>query len=381
MSRNGDKLESNEDVRQFLAKRGVRVDEGVVRKVVETLRGKTGLTQYDLYAHGEYRDGRGREPICGKGTVKRIKDLFKRGDLDLYVAYLDSLTELKSEDEGSEQDRAGLTASITAPSAPEKGGTKADVELGPHGRELFYFGQRLRDLADVPWPNKVVKMTAEEYEGAMWEGWPRGALANPPRDAEEEAVAREWGSGRRDARTHSLFVGFQQHLSGHECWESLDRMDAAFKKYVHTCPAAYEAILKHVRDRLPSVSEEREKKEREKKVEVLAESLLLDGFSRKRGWPGINFTYDPHEARQEGLPRWKLTLGDRFILSDDQAELKTLADVHRQLRASLPDDTDLTALAEAEHSVSEAVAAFRGSLRPDALLRKLVVSSHCDLCL
>ncbi len=127
-----------------------------------------------------------------------------------------------------------------------------------------------------------------------------------------------------------------------------------------------------VRGRLRGLSGER--------VRALAQPLLLDGFDRKRGGPGINFSYDLREARQEGLPRWELRLGAWFVLMDDPAELRTLADVHQQLRVSLPYDAELTALAQAEHKASEAAAAFRASLTPDALLRKLVVSGRCDWC-
>jgi hypothetical protein len=87
---NGDNSEFQEWARQFISK-GLkrRLPEWKVRTIVETLRGNSGLSEYELYQHGHYRDGRVRKPICGKGTVEVYKKLYNEGKLDEYVARLD----------------------------------------------------------------------------------------------------------------------------------------------------------------------------------------------------------------------------------------------------------------------------------------------------
>jgi hypothetical protein len=51
---------------------------------------------------------------------------------------------------------------------------RPDPELGPHRRELFYLGRRLRDLASVPLPYEVARATEEKGKAGMWSPWPSG---------------------------------------------------------------------------------------------------------------------------------------------------------------------------------------------------------------
>ena len=74
----------------FLRGLGFRVREEVVGEVVRVLLGQSDRTKYDLYQHGEYREGGDRKPICGKGTVYKIAKLHKEGKLSRYVAFLRS---------------------------------------------------------------------------------------------------------------------------------------------------------------------------------------------------------------------------------------------------------------------------------------------------
>jgi hypothetical protein len=67
------------------------VDESVVRRVLAVLRKKSNATLYDLYQGGRRRDGAERNPICGKGTVDKIRRLYTEGSLTPYLEYLDSM--------------------------------------------------------------------------------------------------------------------------------------------------------------------------------------------------------------------------------------------------------------------------------------------------
>jgi hypothetical protein len=93
-----------------------------------------------------------------------------------------------------------------------------DREVGPHQRELFHFGQRLRDRLNLPMPEEVAGAAARGDHLALWS---RRSASDMPRDSEEERLEHEWGFDRCDAKRHSLFPAFEQHLAGHACWEAL----------------------------------------------------------------------------------------------------------------------------------------------------------------
>ena len=78
-----DKLASSGDAEKFLQGLGLNVSAGVVRKIVDTLRGESGSTLYALYA---YRPGK-QPPLCGKGTVYKVKKLIESGKLDPLLRY------------------------------------------------------------------------------------------------------------------------------------------------------------------------------------------------------------------------------------------------------------------------------------------------------
>ena len=86
-----DESKNQQWAEQFVRILGLHIEEQAVRIVVETLRGKTNRTGYDLWKPGWYRDGRQRQPVCGKGTVAKIKSLYNEGKLGDYVEFLDRL--------------------------------------------------------------------------------------------------------------------------------------------------------------------------------------------------------------------------------------------------------------------------------------------------
>lgn len=123
-----------------------------------------------------------------------------------------------------------------------------DPELGPHGRELFYFGQRLRDRPFVGPPDRLLAPAVDtgavnliraadrwsmERPAAMWRGRERaGATGRKPADAEEERVEREWGPILYDARMHSLYDSFRQHLAGQPWLTLLDIVERERSAYL-----------------------------------------------------------------------------------------------------------------------------------------------------
>ena len=79
-----DKLSNSEDAKQFLRGLGLHVDAGVVQQVVNVLSGKAHQSPYSLYTTRPDKPA----PVCGKGTVHKIKKLYDEGELKPYLAYL-----------------------------------------------------------------------------------------------------------------------------------------------------------------------------------------------------------------------------------------------------------------------------------------------------
>lgn len=79
-----DKLDNSEDVKVFLKGLGLNVDEAVVRKILDVLSGKEHRSMYSLYASRPNKP----PPLCGKGTISKIKKLYHEGKLHPYLDYL-----------------------------------------------------------------------------------------------------------------------------------------------------------------------------------------------------------------------------------------------------------------------------------------------------
>ena len=77
-------LTTQAEAEDFLRSLGFRVTERVVREVVATLRQKNGRSERSLHAVNKG----GPQPICGHGTVSRIKRFYQSGALQPYVDYL-----------------------------------------------------------------------------------------------------------------------------------------------------------------------------------------------------------------------------------------------------------------------------------------------------
>ena len=214
-------------------------------------------------------------------------------------------------------------------------------------------------------------MKREEHEGRMWGPWSSGELAALPRDREEEEVARTWGFGGYDARKHSLFPAFHQHLHDHQCWESLDYMAKAVRVYGEACRGTYQAILEELKNQVPGIPGGSH--------EVMAMSLLEDLLYRKQTG-ARSLSYGPRKGGQPDRPGYEVTYGARFLIVDDEALARRVVAVLQEMSASLPFEAKVDALAKAETTAHEAIAKFQKALIPDALLRKLVLTGRCDWC-
>jgi len=79
-----DKLNNLEDVKRFLHQLGIHMEEAAVRQVVNVLSGKVRQSLYSLFAIRQDKPA----PVCGKGSVYKIKKLYDEGKLKPYLDYL-----------------------------------------------------------------------------------------------------------------------------------------------------------------------------------------------------------------------------------------------------------------------------------------------------
>lgn len=80
-----DNFSSQEEAEKFLRGLRLTVPEAVVRQVVKVVAGEVKSSFHKLYA-GNKREG--VPPLCGKGTVTKIRKLWQKGRLQPYWDYL-----------------------------------------------------------------------------------------------------------------------------------------------------------------------------------------------------------------------------------------------------------------------------------------------------
>jgi excisionase family DNA binding protein len=123
-----------------------------------------------------------------------------------------------------------------------------------HIRELFYFGQCLREwlrpyvLRELVLPDMVVN------QDDLWFHKSDLLRSSPPTDHIEMRVEKEWGVGRYNAREHPLFEYFQQHLPGHPCWSVLERVEQSYQRQREAWQQAYAEVIRRVKTMLVEIS-------------------------------------------------------------------------------------------------------------------------------
>ena len=247
------------------------------------------------------------------------------------------------------------------------------VELGPHERELFHFGRRLRDRLALPPLRELVGLEKPRPE-ALWNG--EGAEATDPQDKEGGAVGMEWGVGRYDARGHSLFGFFKQHLgSAHPRWKQLNQVGEADGALRASWGTAFQLLSGRIAQRLPDLS-------RENAHHGLVHSLMVDGLQQGTGRDhGIAFSYDPQRRRVGSKTVWYLRLGLWAVGEEDEPEgLTEIVDTHQHLLSAASTLETLSDVVSRWANLGELISDFQSHLGPDPVLRRSVLTGTCDAC-
>ena len=243
-----------------------------------------------------------------------------------------------------------------------------DIELGPHQRSLFFFGRCFRDYLYIDMPLTVIEQGQNKFATTSWR---RKETSIMPQSIAEESVNAEWGYGNMDARQQLLFPYFEKHLKNHSCWDLLAKIEQARVPYWTSSNAIFDAIRKRVEEKLAA--------EAESDIDNLTMILLIDGFYKSTGSPGMNFDYTPD--RTVDGKGWGLQLGSWRVGNKEAPEaLKPIAAAHSSLGKKIYQWDSAKELAKTYRVLEEAMGNFQHSLSPDDLLRKFIIDGHCDLC-
>ena len=251
-----------------------------------------------------------------------------------------------------------------------------DPELGPYQREMFYISTRVRDRILLPEGVSIVK-TPIGRSRLFW----RGEDSSFPRswavDAEEFTVSMDGGHNFTDARRHPLFPLVEQHLEGNPSLQLLEDAETV----IELCATAHQKLFTFINRRLiselPDLSPDG--------LKGMAFSLIMDAQHRLAGYRGLPFSYKPVRTNPlgiEGLPlAWHLELGFWRVGDVDNPEALTrAAQVHKLLIEAIPKWATYEWVKTTTDKAQQAIEEFQRSLRPDARLRRLLISSRCSEC-
>jgi len=203
--------------------------------------------------------------------------------------------------------------------------------------------------------------------------WEKGEEVTTP-GGEDEEFEREWGEHLYDARTHSLFTSFKQHVAGHACWAILSQMDREYASYYDACIGTY-ALLQHmlqpVSDRLT-----------EQGLQSMADRIFLSTLYKPLSYRCV--TEDEIEAYRIILPNGNIRYPQLEENLKSQCAIAyvelDLGEVENQVEAIMAYELPLHAIVDVAKILQELVEQFQKVLSPDVSLRELIFSGHCDSC-
>jgi hypothetical protein len=238
-----------------------------------------------------------------------------------------------------------------------------------HTKELFYFGQRLGDRLSPHSVRELVQPGVGVQQGELWVGQPNPFLSDQPIDHLEKRVEEEWGALRYDARKHSLFENFQEHLAGHPCWPALEQMEVSFQEQRKAWGQAYVRVLNKIKKKLAEL------KRSDIDAQPIANSLMAYAYEEGK----LEFSYELDSSEQSGRVYWYLKLGAFNVGHEEDPEtLKPIIELHRELKEKVLSWKSIRTFQQRNADVRGKVEEFQKYLSSDAQLRKLLLESRCE---
>ena len=268
-------------------------------------------------------------------------------------------------------------ASHDGSSDGQAGSIETDQESESHRRELYYFGQRLRDRLVLPAPHQILTEwlnASEGVEQVFWSGRPAIPARDPAEMSEEEWNVEEgWRGGPFNAGTHPLFPSFRDHLAGENLWRDFEPLEGQARDYLRACRVGYATAVEKVKTNLPGLAE----------VDVHSMAMsVVAGAGRRASTEtsSPDFSYAIEQEKSGDEVWWILRLGAWIIRSEHRDDLHQLIDVHKSLLTEASIWDELVLVRRHEAVCLDTIGAFQEALTPNAKLRRLVRGGSCDLC-
>ena len=324
---------------------GIPTSEPIRVFLIEEKRNAPGLTQEQLAARVEGKFGKAAK--VDKSTVGRI--LRREGDQPPPDASRDSHAR----------------------------SFETDQELELHRRELYYFGQRLRNRLELPAPHQVLtewQTVSEGLERVFWSGRPAIPVWDPAEMSEEEWNVEEgWKSSPFNAESHPLFPSFREHLAGGSLWRDFESLEGQARDYFIACRAGFATGVQRVETSLPELPDV--------DVHSITMSVVAGaGLSSSTETSSLDFSYAIENGRTGDEVWWTLRLGAWNIRSEHWDDLHQLIDVHKSLLEGASQWQELLSVRKHQVDCQDTILAFQRAITPDAKLRRLVRGGSCDLC-
>jgi hypothetical protein len=260
--------------------------------------------------------------------------------------------------------------------APKPGGQYIDEKLlegkksfSPHDQELFYFGQRLRDCFSIPSPYEFFSNRIGEEDLPIWGKSKKLILSN----SEEKSAEKKWGSQLYDARKHSLFFSFRQHLSGNDCWTFLKQIETDYSEYREHCVYLRSEIRKSLNPL--------EKRMTNDGLEIMTNRLLMSAWAQGYALNPVleeemeeDYTVSPDGSMHYPMLEEELKTKYESIVNLElgQAEQRMLELIRGWIITPI--------VFFKRDDLFKTIKQFQKSLCPDEYLRAWILSGTCELC-
>src|SRR5919106_1689036 len=238
-----------------------------------------------------------------------------------------------------------------------------------HIRELLYFGQCLREWLSPYILKELVPPDTVVNQGDLWFYKP-DPLGSSRQIDRVEIVEKEWVVGRNDARKHSQFEGFQQHLREHPCWSVLKQVAQSYQQQLEAWRRAYAEVSHRVKKKLVDLSLSDED------AQSIAYSLMT--YSHHDG--KFEFPYQRDRGEHEGQVYWHLKLGYRNIRKEDPEEFELVIEKHMMLVEKVLSWKAIQTFRQKDTHAWAQTEEFKRCLGTDPQLRKILLGSCCDWC-
>jgi hypothetical protein len=354
------KLNNSEDAEKFLKGLGLHLDEVVVRQVVNVLSGKAHQSIYSLWATRPDKP----PPVCGKGSIYKIKKLYDEGELQPYLDYIsDTLTIDEAKAEQTKEAKHDIPKESQTEQKP--------YEETPHKWKMRELAARLKD--EITLPHIVDSFIDDLKPQRLLLG--RGMF--PISIANKGEIKVDLSIEGETEITH-LYQALCSHLRTGGFSEVLDKIDTWRSAVVDNLQECHR-LLRLVRERLEktyNVSIPGEDRGQPGITKWFPITICADAVYQARGKPWIDDSWYRYETYGGGVA---LKSGAYGIYNGKPDEdLKPYQEAHIKLRGRYATSKLAKVVAEQRKKLDEAVADLRQQLQKFIDIERL--RGHCELC-